>query len=301
MLGLRKRSRTSEFRGSGPRGTRATVVSVLLHIALAVGLWNVLQFPRTIAFWFDEPATASEVPERITYVTVAPTAPTALPVPAPREAPPSGAVTRGTPRDQPTAVAPPLVAPREVPSVLPPVARVDSGPARGPLASGRGAVQGVQPGYSEPRIWIEPQVVIAPALTGDAKLDSAINARVMAYRDSMATYAVQPNKFERGDWTVEHDGKKYGIDRQFIRLGKFSIPTALLGLLPMNQQGNPIAYEREKRLATMRAEIMEQAAQAMNEEEFRRAVKAIRARKEKERKEEERKKKEAASKVVSEY
>jgi hypothetical protein len=29
------------------------------------------------------------------------------------------------------------------------------------------------------------------------------------------------------------------MDRQqYIRLGKFSIPTALFGLLPMNQQGN---------------------------------------------------------------
>ena len=122
----------------------------------------------------------------------------------------------------------------------------------------------------------------------------------MAYRDSVATYAIVPNKFERGDWTVGKDGNKYGIDKQFIRLGKFSIPTALLGLLPMNQQGNPIAYEREKRLAMMRSEILEQAAQAMNEEDFRRAVKAIRERKEKERKALEKKKKEE-TKVISEY
>jgi hypothetical protein len=145
---------------------------------------------------------------------------------------------------------------------------------------------------------VQPEAVAPPALTGDAKLDSAIGARVMAYRDSVATYAIQPNKFERGDWTVGKDGNKYGIDKQFIRLGKFSIPTALLGLLPMNQQGNPIAYEREKRLAMMRNEILEQASQAMNEDEFRRAVKAIRERKEKERKELEKKKKDAA-RVIS--
>lgn len=141
---------------------------------------------------------------------------------------------------------------------------------------------------------------MAPALTGDAKLDSAITARVLAYRDSVATYMVEPNKFERGDWTVGKDGNKYGIDKQFIRLGKFSIPTALLGLLPMNQQGNPVAYEREKRLEIMRTEILAQAAQAMNEEDFRRAVKAIRERREKERKALEKKKKEEA-KVISDY
>ena len=65
-------------------------------------------------------------------------------------------------------------------------------------------------------------------------------------------------------------------------------------------QGNPIAYEREKRLAMMRSEILEQAAQAMNEEDFRRAVKAIRERKEKERKALEKKKKDE-TKVISDY
>jgi hypothetical protein len=164
-------------------------------------------------------------------------------------------------------------------------------------------VQGVQPGYTEPRIWVEPTVATAPPLTGDAKLDSAITGRVNAYRDSVLQNTYVANKFERGDWTVEtKDGKKFGIDRQFIRLGKLSIPTALLGLLPMNQvQGNPIAYDRERRLAAMRADILEHAQIAMNEEEFRQAVKSIRARKEKERKALlEKKKREEGQKVISE-
>lgn len=156
----------------------------------------------------------------------------------------------------------------------------------GPLASGRGPLRGLQPGFTEPRIWIEAPLIVAPALTGDAKLDSAVAANVRAFNDSIAAITYSPNKFERGDWTyTTKDGKTYGIDQQFIRLGKFSIPTALLGLLPMNKmQGNPIAYERDRRLAAMRFDIMEHAQIAMNEEEFRRAVKAIRDRKEKERK-----------------
>jgi hypothetical protein len=161
-------------------------------------------------------------------------------------------------------------------------------------------VQGVQPAYTEPRIWLEPQPVTAPALTGDAKLDSAVSALIFAFRDSVATNTYAPNKFERGDWTyTTKDGKKYGMDGQFIRLGKVSIPTALLGLLPMNQvQGNPIAYDRQRRLDAMRVEILAQAQQAMNEEEFRRAVKQIRERKERERREAEKKKK-AEVKVIS--
>jgi hypothetical protein len=278
------------------------LASVVVHLALFVGLWHVVQFPRAIGLLLDErPPSSDPAPERVRYFVVGPETPAvARPLAVPQNV--AGRIRESARPVELAPVAPPLVAPTEVPTTLPPVPRAAEGPERGPLASGRGAVRGVQPGYTEPRIWVEGEAVVAPALTGDAKLDSAISARVMAYRDSVSTYAIQPNKFERGDWTVEKDGKKYGIDRQFIRLGKFSIPTALLGLLPMNQQGNPIAYEREKRLAMMRSEILEQAQQAMNEEEFRRAVKAIRDRKEKERKAaEEKKKKDAATRIISDY
>ena len=296
MLTLRRRHVNPDDSTTPRRGARATAASVVVHIALFVGLWHVLQFPRAIGLLFDPSEPSAPAQERIRFFTVTPPTVSGPVV----TTPPAGRGNRAA--ASPTAPAVqsvPLIAPTEVPSTLPPVPRAPEGPVRGPLASGRGAVQGVQPGYTEPRIWVEPQVVTAPALTGDAKLDSAITDRVMAYRDSMARYAIVPNKFERGDWTVGKDGNRYGIDKQFIRLGKFSIPTALLGLLPMNQQGNPVAYEREKRLAMMRSEILEQAAQAMNEEDFRRAVKAIRERKEKERKAAEKKK--TDPKVISDY
>jgi hypothetical protein len=96
--------------------------------------------------------------------------------------------------------------------------------------------------------------------------------------------AYSPNKFERGDWTVEKNGKKYGIDKQYIRLGKFSIPTALLALLPFNAQMNPTVSDRNRQQMAMRMDIMEHAQMSLNEEEFRRAVKAIRERKEREHK-----------------
>ncbi len=300
MLTLRRRApNPEEAPGKGGRRARATLVSVGVHVLLVFALWHVLQFPRAIGSLFeDRPQSASRA-ERVQFVTVSPPAAQG-PATAPRTPPSRPGASAPGPTVSPAPTPAPLVPPAEVPSTLPPVPKGTEGPVSGPLASGRGPVKGVQPGYTEPRIWIQPEVVTPPALTGDAKLDSAINARVMAYRDSVATYAIQPNKFERGDWTVGKDGNKYGIDKQFIRLGKFSIPTALLGLLPMNQQGNPIAYEREKRLAMMRNEILAQASQAMNEEEFRRAVKAIRERKEKERKELEKKKKDAA-RVISDY
>jgi hypothetical protein len=276
MLTLRGRWGIEEGSAGPGRRVRAAAASLVIHALVVLGMWQVLQFPRAVRTYLDARRNDGRA-QQLRYVEIAPSAaarPTA-------GAPPNSARTGVQ-----AAIAPPITPP---------------GPATGPLASGRGEVKGVQPGFTEPRVWIQGEVVVAPALTGDAKLDSAVAARVYAYRDSVSANTYQPNKFERGDWThTTKDGKKYGVDQQFIRLGKVSIPTALLGLLPLNQlQGNPIAYERERRLAAMRADILEHAQMAMNEEEFRQAVKQIRERKERERKEAE-KKKAAAPKVISE-
>jgi hypothetical protein len=118
--------------------------------------------------------------------------------------------------------------------------------------------------------------------SADAQMDSIVAADIGRARDSIAANTYSPNKFERGDWTFEKNGKRYGIDKSAIRLGPVSIPTALLGLLPLNMQGNPIAAERDRNLASLRAEIMFNAQRSMNEEQFRKAVKELRERKERE-------------------
>ncbi len=262
-----------------------TLTSVLLHIVLAVVFWNALKLPAAFERMFLNNTSSAVRPktERLTYVTV----PSRTGGPVSQNAAPSPTVT--TPPPQPSA--PPLVAPREVPATLPPVTRgpaitAPPGPASGPLVTGRGVTAGVQPSYQDPRIWsaTEGPLVNAPK-TSEERLDSAVVASVKKFQDSVAIATHQPNKFERGDWTVEKNGKKYGIDQQYIRLGKFSIPTPLLALLPFNRvQSNPIAAEESRRQLAMRADIMEHAQAAMNEEEFRRAVKAIRERKEREKK-----------------
>ena len=111
-------------------------------------------------------------------------------------------------------------------------------------------------------------------------MDSAIAAMINPIEDSLARL---PRERAPGDWTVERNGKKYGIDQKYIHLGNFSLPTAVLALLPLNVQGNPTTMERERRLSTMRGEIQEQAARVARDDDFRAAVKALRERKEKER------------------
>jgi hypothetical protein len=82
---------------------------------------------------------------------------------------------------------------------------------------------------------------------------------------------------------VDKGGYKWGIDRQAIRLGPVSIPTALLAMLPLNLQGNPIAMERDRSYAAMHRDIQVHAQQAINDADFMKAVRSIRERKERER------------------
>ncbi len=185
----------------------------------------------------------------------------------------------------------PIVAPTAIPTTAP-AATPDStrstvaGPSSGPLIGGKGNLKGVQPKYSDPRLW--PQagaVATAPTMpkTPAERLDSVITQTLGSYRDSVAI--ANGNQREPGDWTVERGGQKYGVDGKFIRLGPVQIPTAILALLPLNVTGNPIARERDRRNASMRAEIGEQTQRRINDADFQKAVRAIRERKERERKE----------------
>jgi len=200
----------------------------------------------------------------------------------------------GRPETPPRVEAPPIVAPTEVPSTLPPVAPAAPAPAvgggeegTGPLVGRGGPAKGVQPSYSDPRIWVPSAPVVSAPKSADARMDSTVASAVEHARDSIAANSYSPNKFERGDWTFEKGGKKYGIDNQYVRLGKVSIPLPLLALLPLNAQGNPIAAQRDKEMASMRAEIQFQSQRALNEQEFRKAVKSLRERKERERQQQE--------------
>jgi len=315
MLTLRRRpERNGGGRGNAPRSAGATAVSIAVNVLAAVLLWQAVQNPLVMTRLFTREPLVEDMPrERIRYLITPPRPTPPATAPAVTAQPPGGGTTpragRTEGRESPNAVAEspraPLVAPSQLPTTIPPpgnASAADSGaPASGPLASGRGPLKGIQPGYADPRLWVEAPVIEYAPKTAEERLDSAVVGSIMKYRDSVLANTSTPNRFERGDWTYRtKGGDRYGIDQQFIRLGKFSIPTALLALLPMNKmQGNPIENDRQARLAAMRTDIMMGAQAAMNEEEFRQAVKQIRARKEKERKAAEKAKKDA-QKTISE-
>ena len=111
-------------------------------------------------------------------------------------------------------------------------------------------------------------------------IDSLIADAIGPYNDSVAAAA---EKRDPTDWTVSKGGYKWGIDRHAIRLGPVSIPTAVLAMLPLNIQGNPITMERDRSYAAMNRDITWHAQQAINDADFMKAVRSIRERKERER------------------
>ena len=176
-----------------------------------------------------------------------------------------------------------VVAPTTVPTAIAPsapVAKTTDSEGAGPIVGTGGPSRGVRPQYTDPRVWEPPGKVVAAPKTVAQTIDSLIADAIAPYNDSVAAVA---QRRDPTDWTIEKGGYKWGVDKRAIRLGPFSIPTALLAMLPLNLQGNPTTMERDRSYATMNRDITWHAQQAVNEADFMKAVRSIRERKERER------------------
>ena len=92
-------------------------------------------------------------------------------------------------------------------------------------------------------------------------------------------------------WVTTIGGQEWGIDSQFIHLGPVKIPTVLAALLAFSnlpQLGNYELAQQQAWLADVRNQILTQAQRMDQMKEFKRAVKALEARKRKERDDERR-------------
>ena len=246
------------------------LVSIALHIVVGAALVLVLSIPNPIRQWLTMNHGEPPKAEHITYIA-APSAASAKGQSGGDNIP-----VRGKTR------ARPLVAPTIIPTTVPPAPVSDEPPSgSGPVMGAGGAGEGVVPSYGDPRVWAPTGPVYYAPKTQAERLDSAISIRVFAHNDSMALY----NSGKKpGDWTFEKNGEKYGMDSQKIYLGKLALPTALLALLPLNVQGNPARYQNDRMKESQRQEIYLNAQRAMDNDEFKIAVKEIRQRKDREHK-----------------
>ena len=193
---------------SGP-----AIISIVLHVVVGIALLRILLVPYPFTSLFSSKEKPVE-PERISS-----SRPTSF------DDEHAGQERRKRTMNDEARTPRPIVAPTEVPSTLPPVAPAAPPPAtedeaNGPLIGRGGATRGIRPSYSDPRIWVPPAPVVSAPKSAHERMDSVVTADIERARDSAAAVAYSPNKFERGDWTVEKNGKKYGIDNQYIRLGK---------------------------------------------------------------------------------
>lgn len=251
---------------------RSFFISLGVHLVLAVVLVRFLISPNAFSMIFGGSAAPPVPAERIGF----------LALPMATGAPVEG---RSGGDGRPASATPPrrLVAPTSIPTAIPEPVTGATAPAEdgtGPLIGGGGPSRGIRPRYSDPRLWQAPGDIVAAPKSATQRLDSVIATIIQPFNDSVA---VASGQRKPGDWTFEKGGRKYGIDQQYIRLGKVSIPTALLALLPINTTGNPVTNERNKAQNSLRSDIFSQAQRGMNEADFKKAVKSIRERKERER------------------
>ena len=251
------------------------IASIALHIVLGSGLLYVITVPGSLDRWFRTEKASPVTVERIGFLA------------APNQGAPDPGRSGGDGRPVREAPSQPrLIAPTEVPTGIP--APDSSGPptppgGSGPIVGRGGPLQGVTPSYSDPRIWTRPQPFVSGPRTQAEAIREGLRERLGPVRDSIAAVASQR---AAKDWTFERNGKKYGLDSTKIYLGDITLPSAVLALLPINNvQANPTALERERSLGRMNADIQFQGQRALNEDEFRTAVKRIRERRERERRE----------------
>ncbi|MDQ6830403.1 MAG: hypothetical protein M3081_16210 [Gemmatimonadota bacterium] len=249
------------------------LASVVLHIALGAVLIWVLSLPYPFSKFLSRDHGATIPVERISFLKL----------------PDKGTTTAGRSGGNDRAIVPPPPEPRIVAPVATPrdLPRIPENPIRlpevgtGPIVGRGGPVQGVTPSYHDSPLWATPGDVPSAPKTAAERLDSSLTSRIAAHNDTVAAYYAG-HKLDRGDWTFERGGKKYGLDSTGLYLGGIRIPSMLL---PHAIGNNAERNAQSRAIAMMNQEVREQTQHAMNEEEFRQAVKRIRERKERERRE----------------
>jgi hypothetical protein len=258
------------------RSGGALAFSIVLHVVIGAGILELLLMPHPHANWLTKTHQAAPPVERIGFLALPKTG---------TEVNPGKNGGNGRAISKQSKPASPLVAPSSIPSSLPAVppkpADSASGGGTGPVVGTGGATEGVRPQFNDPRVWVGPAPVVTAPKTTSQQLDSSLAATVKVHNDSMMVIygGKQP-----GDWTFHgNNGQKWGIDQQYIHLGPVSLPDAVLAMLPINHVGeNAVLGQRERQLNAMHDDIQEGAHRQMNEDDFHRAVKETRERKQRE-------------------
>jgi hypothetical protein len=257
------------------RSRRWVIMSIAAHIVIVFVLAQIMfRYPLGQLMGIAEREVTQE---KLIYITV--------PQP-PAENSAAGSRSPATPSSSaaPAALPTPSAIPTSVPDLVPlDSARAVSAGGTGTgfdVVSGSGLATGLVPRQPDDRIEVSTGPIIRTPRTMSEDVDSIVQLAIGIYTDSMAIVNAQRKP---GDWVFKgKDGQTWGMDGQFIHVGKFKIPTALLALLPLNKAGGGSPIEA-RTAAYIRRDVLENGQRAISEDEFRDAVKRIRERKERER------------------
>ncbi len=249
------------------------VISVAVHVV-------VIALIASITFryqFFSAEKLISPVAERVQYV-----------VTRPRPADVGNGAKEKPKRAEKPLNPAPLLPPTTIPTALPPIPPPNvsvgaiSGTGTGSGGAPNGAATGIEPALPDPRIELRPSGLHIPLSQGERN-DSAVKAIYTAYREAELASEANRGRSPR-DWTMERNGQKYGLDSQYIYLGKFKLPSAILAALPLNYGGVDGTRIIQARNASWIQNDIYTHSQGLSEDDFRAAVKRIRDRVDRERK-----------------
>jgi hypothetical protein len=269
-------------------GKGSIAISLAAHVVF-IALIASITFRYPLSAFFSEKVIPRE---RIQYVQVRP-----KPVQSAGAGVPGKAKPKKAERPVPQIVAPTSV-PTELPPVAPPtsIGGADSGTGTGRGGNAVGIAAGLNPTLPDPRISLRPNTLHVPMSMAERN-DSAVKAIIGAYREAEIAAAESRGRSPR-DWTIERNGQKYGLDSQYIYLGKFKLPSAILAALPLNRGGVDGQRIRDNREADFIRDDIYSHAQGMSQEDFNAAIKRIKERRDREVKEEEEAKKRGSEKIT---
>ncbi|MEO7998758.1 MAG: hypothetical protein ABI852_15015 [Gemmatimonadaceae bacterium] len=288
------------------RATPRTVfAAIAVHLVVIAVLVRLVTLGHGLHDWFGLKPLSLTPEERVVYVETKkpePKPPEPKPAPKPVAKAPPTAVT-AAPLTPPTTVT-------EIPAVDPALI----GLARGGDSSATGtgkprnlginpALIGLAPVNSDPRLWDPTGTSINIPRSQQQLLDSVVGWAIVSAADSLDSIArLYDANRAPADWTKRmKNGEKWGWDKTGLRLGKYTVPNALLALLPAGiqkgMQSNPIEAQRSRAILFAREDIARFSAQSIGEADFRKALKEVRERKDREY--QARSKKRAAEKAQS--
>jgi len=264
---------------AGPRKKGSVAISLVANAILIALIASItFTYPRSAFFEGDRTLTPTE---RVTYVQVQPRGTSTVAG--------NGAAPKAKPKKAIAPTPAPILAPSVIPTTLPPIPAPTAAPgsptgsSTGTGGAPAGVATGIEPTMPDPRIELKPNSLRLP-LSMAQKNDSAVKAIYMAYREAEIASEENRGRSPR-DWTIERNGQKYGLDSQYIYLGKFKVPSAILAALPFNYGGVDGRRIIDGRNATWIQNDIYEHSQGLSEDDFRAAIKRIRERVDREKKE----------------